>query len=402
MIHKIMNFSRSSVAILLISPLWSCAAQTAAPPSSSSGVPVVVAKVSQKLMPVEITSVGNVEPISTVAIKAQVSGELLDVHFKEGDFVRKGQLLFTIDSRTFQGQVATMQANIEKDEAQLKQAEANLARGTAQLEYARAEAKRYETLLQGGLVAANSSEQARSQAKALEESVRADAAAIENVRAMLVVDQHALAGAKLQLSYCTIYSPIDGRTGAVMLNPGNLIKPADVPMVIINQTNPIHVNFTVPQQYWPDIRKKNTNEGALRVAATVPQDPARPEQGRVIFVDNAVDATTGTLHMKASFENSDNRFLPGMFVSVVLRLSEEPNAKVVPTQALTEGQNGTFVYVVKSDNTVELRPVVSSRTHDGSAAIDSGLELDELVVTDGQTRLTPGAKVQIKNNGSGE
>ena len=395
-----MIFSRSLAAALLISPVWSCTANTAAPPSSN-GIPVVVAKVSQKLMPVEVTSVGNVEPISTVAIKAQISGELLEVHFNEGDFVRKGQLLFTIDSRIPRGQVATMQANIEKDEAQLKQAEANLAREIAQLEYARAESKRYATLQESGVIATSSSEQVRAQANALEESVRADRAAIDNVRAILVVDQHALGGARLQLSYCTIYSPIDGRTGAVMLKPGNLIKPVDVPIVIVNQTNPIYVNFTVPQQYWPDIRK-NMKEGVLHAAATVPQDPAHPKQGHVIFVDNAVDATTGTLHMKASFENSENQFLPGMFVNVVLRLSEQPNAKVVPTQALTEGQNGTFVYVVKSDNTVELRPVVSSRTHEGNAAIDSGLELDEIVVIDGQARLTSKSKVQIKNNISGQ
>ncbi len=376
--------------------LLGCTANTAAPPPPS-GVPVVVARVSQKLMPVEVTSVGNVEPISTVAIKAQISGELLEVHFKEGDFVRKGQLLFTIDSRIPQGQVGTMQANIEKDEAQLKQAEANLARDTAQLEYARAEAERYATLLKRGLVAADSSEQTRSQANALEESVRADRAAIENVRAILVVDQHALGGAKLQLSYCTIYSPIDGRTGAVMVKPGNLVKPVDVPIVVINQTSPIYVNFTVPQQYWPDI-KKNMNEGVLHVSAAVPQDSGHPKQGNVIFVDNAVDATTATLHLKATFENSENQFLPGMFVSVLLRLSEQPNATVVPTQAVTEGQNGMFVYVVKPDNTVEMRPVASGHTYGGEAVIDSGLESNEVVVTDGQTRLVPGAKVQVTNN----
>jgi len=395
-----MKFLRSLSALSLVVLLWSCAAHTAPPPSSSS-VPVVVAKVSQKPMPVEVASVGNVEPVSTVAIKAQVSGELLEVHFKEGDFVHKGDLLFTIDSRSFQGQVGTMEANIEKDQAQLKQAEANLARDTAQLEYAQAESKRYATLQQRGLIATESSDQARSQASALEETLHADRAAIENVRAILSVDQHALTAAKLQLSYCSIHSPIDGRTGALMSKPGNLIKSADVPMVIINQTNPIYVNFTVPQQHWPEIRK-NMSVGALHVAAAVAQDPAHPRQGNVIFVDNAVDATTGTLHMKASFENTDNQFLPGMFVNVVLRLSEKPNTKIVPAQAVTEGQNGTFVYVVKPDNTVELRPVVSSRTHEGSAAIESGLELDELVVTDGQARLTPKSKVQIKNNAEEE
>jgi multidrug efflux system membrane fusion protein len=391
-----MNLSRTFAFALLISLLWGCTAHTAAPPPPS-GVPVVVAKVSNRVMPVEITSVGNVEPISTVAIKAQVSGELLEVHFKEGDFVHKGQLLFTIDSRPYQGQVGTVQANIVKDEAQLKQAEANLARDTAQLEYAQAESKRYANLFERGLIAKENSEQVLSQANAMDGSVRADRAAIENVRGILEVDQHALTAAKLQLSYCSIYSPIDGRTGAVMLKTGNLIKPADVAIVVINQTSPIYVNFTVPQQYWPEI-KKNMSQSVLHVAATAGQDTTHPKRGDVIFVDNAVDAATGTLHMKASFENSDNQFLPGMFVNVVLRLSEQPNAKVVPTQAITEGQNGTFVYVVKADNTVELRPVVSTRNNEGNAAIDSGLELNELVVVDGQARLTSKSKVQITNN----
>jgi len=185
----------------------------------------------------------------------------------------------------------------------------------------------------------------------------------------------------------------------VMLKPGNLIKSADAPIVVINQTNPIYVNFTVPQQYWPEIKKKI---GALHVTAAVAQDPNQPRQGNVIFVDNAVDATTGTLHMKASFENSENQFLPGMFVNVVLRLSEEPNTKVIPTQALTEGQNGTFVYVVKPDNSVELRPVVSTRSHEGMAAIDRGLDVGEVIVIDGQARLTPKSKVQIKNANGNE
>ena len=231
-------------------------------------------------MPVEVASVGNVEPISTVAVKAQVSGELLQVHFNEGDFVRKGQLLFTIDSRSFQGQVGTVEANMAKDQAQLKQVEANLARDTAQLEYVQAEAKRYATLLQRGLISADSAEQARSQSNAAEELVRADRAAIENVRAVLDVDQHALTAAKLQLSYSTIHSPIDGRTGAVMLKPGNLIKSADAPIVVINQTNPIYINFTVPQQHWPEI-KKNMNARGLRVTAAVAQDAAHPQQGNV-------------------------------------------------------------------------------------------------------------------------
>jgi multidrug efflux system membrane fusion protein len=338
-----------------------------------------------------------VEPISTVAIKAQISGQLLEVHFREGDFVRKGQLLFTIDPRPYEAAVAQIQANIGKDQAQLQQAEATLAHDNAQLEYARAESQRYATLVERGLIATDQSEQVKSQANALQESVRADRASIESARAVLGSDQSALDAAKLQLNYCTILSPIDGRTGAVMLKAGNLIKSADVPIVVINQVNPIYVNFGVPQQYWTEI-KKNVNEEELHVTAAVPQDPGHPKQGTVIFADNAVDPTTGNLHIRASFANSDNQFLPGMFLNVQLRLSEQPNAKVVPTQAVIQGSNGAFVYVLKGDNTVEARPVVSTHTYANESVIDSGLETNEIVVVDGQSRLTPGAKVQVQKN----
>jgi multidrug efflux system membrane fusion protein len=374
---------------------FGCSANpSAAPPPPS--VPVVVAKVGQKTMPLEVNSVGNVEAISTVAIKAQVSGYLLQVHFKEGDFVRKGQLLFTIDPRPFEAQVRQVEGTIARDQAGLQQAEANLARDTAQMEYAKTQVQRYNNLTQRGLIATETSEQTKSQAAVLEESVRADRAAIASARAALTGSQGALENAKVQLSFCTIYSPIDGRTGAVMLKPGNLIVAADAsPIVVIKQVDPIYVNFTVPQQYWNDVRQ-HFNEGDLHVRAAAPQGGSNAREGKVIFLDNAVDSTTGTLHIRASFQNADNHFLSGMFVNVVLQLSEQPNAKVVPTQAITEGQNGTFVYVVKSDNTVEARPVVTTHSSEGLAAIDRGLELDETVVTDGQTRLTPGAKVQIK------
>jgi multidrug efflux system membrane fusion protein len=184
-----------------------------------------------------------------------------------------------------------------------------------------------------------------------------------------------------------------------MVDAGNLIKSADVPIVVINQINPIYINFAVPQQYWADIKKNLTDE-VFRVRAMVPQDPEHPKQGTVIFVDNAVDTATGTLHMKASFDNAANQFIPGMFVNVQLRLSEQSNAKVVPTPAVTEGPNGKFVYVVKSDQTVEMRSVVSTYALAGESVIESGLERGEIVVVDGQTRLTPGAKVQITRNSS--
>jgi multidrug efflux system membrane fusion protein len=367
--------------------------QAAAPPPP--GVPVVVAKVTQQAMPVEVTAVGNVEAISTVSVRSQVSGQLLDVHFKEGDFVHKGQLLLTIDARPYLAQVEQAKGAIVRDQAQLQQAEANLARDSAQEAYARDQGQRYVTLMEKGLVPKESMEQIKSQAEAALQLLRADRAAIDSAKASLVLDQGTLNGANVQLSYCSIYSPIDGQTGAVMQKAGNLLKVADVPIVVINQIDPIYVNFTVPQQYWSDI-KKHAGGRALQVIARVPQDSGEPQHGTVTFVDNAVDPATGTIHLRASFENSKDRLWPGLFVNTVLRLSEQADATVVPTQAITQGQNGTFVYVVKPDNTVEPRPVVSSRTVGAFAVIDKGLQADEIVVTDGQTRLTKGAKIQIK------
>jgi multidrug efflux system membrane fusion protein len=371
-----------------------CAKNEAAPPPPP-GVPVVVSKVSQKLMPVEVSAVGNVEAISTVAIKSLVAGQLLDIHFKEGDFVTKGQLLVTIDPAPFEATVAQSQATLEKDRAQLQLAEANLARDTANQQYAQSQAQRYSTLNDKGLITKENAEQIRTQAAALSELVRADQAAVASMRANLSADEAALNAAKLQWSYCKIFSPIDGRTGTVMLKPGNLVKAADVPIVVINQVNPIYVNFTVVQQYWPEIKKRMA-AGSLKVKATVPQDTGQPLDGSVAFVDNAVDPTTGTIHLRASFENSQHRLWPGLFVNATLKLSEQPNATVVPSQAVVDGQNGSMVYVVKQDSTVEVRPVVSPRASGGLSVIDKGLEPGELVVIDGQTRLTNGAKVQVK------
>jgi multidrug efflux system membrane fusion protein len=365
--------------------------------SAPADIPVIVAKASQQAMPVEVTSVGNVEAIATVSVRSQVAGPLLEVHFKEGDFVHKGQLLLSIDPRPYQAQVDAAKGAIVRDQADEKQAEASLAKDSAQEAYARGEAQRYANLLEKGLIPKETAEQMKSQASVASEALSADRAAIDKARASLVLDQGTLNAANLQLSYCSIYSPIDGRTGAVMQKAGNLLKASDVPIVVINQVSPIDVNFTIPQQYWPEIKRHASAQG-LRVTATVPQDPGTPLQGAVTFVDNSIDPTTGTIHLRATFDNSQNRLWPGLFVNAVLRLSEQPNAVVVPMQAITQGQNGTIVYVVKAGNTVEARPVQSSRTVSGLAVIDQGIQPGELVVIDGQTRLTQNTKVQIKNN----
>lgn len=344
-----------------------CTRQQAAAPVRPPS-PVVVAKVTRKTMPVEVIAVGNVEAISTVSIKAQVAGELNDVRFQEGDFVRKGQVLLTIDPRPYQ--------------AALAQAQAALARDKAVAANDRAQARRYKQLQEEGVVAASDADTYTSAAESADAVVQADEAAVN--------------AAELNLEYCTISSPLDGRTGAVMVKAGNLIKVADVPIVVINQMNPIYVNFTVPQQYWPDIKERMAH-GTLGVTATIPQDSGAAVQGQLTFADNAVDPTTGTIHLRATFENANNRLWPGLFVNTVLTLSEQGNATVVPAQAIVPSQNGSVVYVVEPNGTVQQRSIVSDRSVQNEAVVTKGLEPGETVVVDGQVNLTNGARIEAKN-----
>jgi multidrug efflux system membrane fusion protein len=355
-------------ALAFVGLLGGCAKQQAAP-QPRPPIPVVVATVKTKAMPVEVIAVGHVEAYSTVSIEAQVPGQLLDVHFKEGDFVHKGQLLLTLDPRPY--------------EAALAQAKAALARDKATAVNNRLQAERYSKLLAEGIVPASQVESFTSAADASDAVLNADEASIKT--------------AQLNLEYCTIYSPIDGRTGALMLKPGNLVKVADVPIVVINQVNPIFVNFGVPQQFWPDIKKSMT-QGNLRAKATIPKDTETVEEGTVQFIDNAVDPTTGNIHLRAAFSNSQNRLWPGLYVNMVLRLSEQAGATVVPAQAIMLGDKGSFVYVVGSDKKVEPRTVVSARTIQGETVIENGLQAGETIVTDGQARLEPHARVEIKTS----
>jgi len=331
-------------------------------------VPVAVGAVTQKAVPVQLAVIGNVEPSSTVAVKAQVGGTLTSVHFTEGQDVRKGDLLFTIDPRPY--------------EAALRQAEANLARSTAQFDNARVEEKRYAELVKKGYVSQTQYEQVRTNAVALEATVFADKALVEN--------------AKLNLSYCTIRSPFTGRTGSLMVYEGNLIKAnADTPMVTINQIQPVNVSFAVPEDNLPEIKSYMAG-GALKVEAFLSKGDKNPAEGRLAFIENVVDTATGTIKLKGAFDNRDRRLWPGQFVHVVLTLTVQDKAVVVPTQAVQTGQQGSFVFVVKEDLTVEVRPVVVSRTSGQEAIIEKGLMPGDKVVTDGQIRLMPGAKVEIK------
>jgi len=347
-----------------------CAKQQAAGPVVRPSIPVMVAKVTQKSMPVTLEAIGSVEAYSTVLIRSQIAGQLLDVHFKDGDFITKGQLLFTIDSSLY--------------DAALAQAQAALAHDKAVAAYNRVEAGRYKTLSDQGVVSAEQVDNYGSSADSSEALVKADEAAIQT--------------AQINVSFCKIYAPISGRTGAVMVKPGNLVKVGDVAMVVVNQINPVYVDFAVPQDSLADV-KRYMAQRPLSVEATVPNDPGVVEQGTLTFVDNAVDVTTGTIHLKATFANEKNRLWPGLYVGTVLELSQEPNATVVPLQAITSGQqNKQLVYVVKPDSTVEARSITTKRTIGNEAVIAQGLNPGETVVTDGQMRLAPGTKIQVRED----
>ena len=339
--------------------------QAAAPPPAP--VPVRVARVALKTVPVELRAIGSVEALSTVSIKSKVAGELTAVHFREGQDVHKGDLLFEIDRRPFQ--------------VALEQVEAALARDQARLSNARLQASRYAKLYQEGVASREQADQTRTDLESLEATVRADQAAIDK--------------AKLDLSYCNIFAPGDGRTGSLLVNEGNLVKANDDPaLVILNQFTPIYVSFAVPERNLADI-KRFLAVGRLPVVAQIAADQ-QPETGSLSFLDNSVDSATGTIRLKGTFANPSRRLWPGQFVNVVLRLSEQPNAVVVPSEALQTGQAGQFVFVVKNENVVESRPVSIGRSVQGITIVEKGLAPGEVVVTDGQLRLVPGAKIQIK------
>ena len=294
---------------------------------------------------------------------------LMKAHFKEGQNVKQGQLLFTIDPRPL--------------EATLKQAEATLARDSAQLQNAREQARRYADLVKKQYVSQEQYDKIRADADAAEAVVQADHAVVEN--------------AKVQLSYCYIYSPLDGQVGSLLVNEGNLVRVNDgTPLVVINQLTPVNVTFSVPEQNLVDI-KRHMAAGQLKVKAAFPSDEGQPEEGSLTFVDNAVDRSTGTIKLKAEFSNKERRLWPGQYINVALTLSTQADAVVIPSEAVQVGPEGQQVFVVKADKRVEVRPVTVARTNEGEAIIAKGLQPGEQVVREGQFLLGPGARVDVKN-----
>ena len=342
-------------------------AQDAKPARTAPDIPVSVATVAQQTVAVRIQAIGNAEAYATVALKARVDGQIVEVNFKEGQEVRKGAVLFKIDSRPF--------------EATLRQAEANLIRDTAQKEQTRSQERRYQELLQKNFVSKEAYAQIRTNADSAQAVAAATKAAVDNAR--------------LQLEYCTIRSPIDGFVGKVMLQMGNMVKANDTnPLVVINQVRPIYVNFAVPEQHLSAIRGYMGKQ-TLSVEAQPPNSDKPAAGGTLSFVDNAVDNTTGTIKLKAVFPNKDHALWPGLFVNVNLKLYDQKNALVVPSQAVQTGPDGQYAYVVQPDMSTEVRKVAVERVDGDNAIVASGLRSGETVVVKGQLRLVPGSKVVI-------
>jgi multidrug efflux system membrane fusion protein len=339
----------------------------AALPKTAPAVPVSVAVVVAKTVPVRLRAIGNVEPYTTVAVKARIDGQIVAVHFKEGQEVRKGETLFEIDRRPFEAQLALAQANLGKDRALL--------------DHANEQQKRYKDLLDKKFVSPDAYAQIRTNAETAAAQLRADEAAIDSAR--------------LQIGYCTIRSPITGYAGKIQIQEGNLVKANDtISLVVINQVVPINVSFSVPEQTLSAVRKYQA-DGELTVSAQVPNGGLAPVAGKLSFVDNTTDASTGTIKLKAEFPNIDKSLWPGQFVDVVLTLTHQENAIVVPVTAVQNGPNGQYVFIVKPDHSVDLRDIKIARSEGDFAVMASGLQPGETVVTVGQLRLAPGMKITI-------
>jgi multidrug efflux system membrane fusion protein len=366
--------------------LSGCQQQQAKSMGAPPVVPVSVSKVTEESVPTELRVVGTVEASSIVQVKSQVAGQLMRVAFTEGQNVSKGDLLFQIDPRPYEDALRQAEAAVTRDRAQIAQSEAALSRDNAQAKFNESDAARYAELQKEGLASKSQFDQSKTGADVAREVARVSQANMES-------DVAAVAAAKLNVDYCAIHAPISGRAGNLLVQAGNLVKVNDVPLVIIHQVTPIFVNFSVPEQHLAAIRRLSSSR-KLAVQVFARDNPDHAATGQLSVIDNTVDSTTGTIHLKATFENQERALWPGQFVTVVLTLDTIQNATVIPAEAVQAGQQGPFVYVVKADHTVENRPVTVGRTFGKKTLVEKGVAPGDTVVTDGQLRLFPGAQVQ--------
>lgn len=369
MIFSIQSVTRGilmTVCVVSMSASAGCAKKAEKPKGRPPAL-VMTAAASQQDVPLQLKAIGTMEASESVVVKTQISGELIKVAFREGQDVQKGALLFQLDPRSYQ--------------AALRRAEAALARDRVIVANARRDYERYSQLVKDGIVTQEQSEGYRTKAESAAADVSADQAAVDNARE--------------QLGYCTITSPIGGRLGVLAVDRGNVVKANETVLVTINKLSPIHASFTIPEKELSEV-KHRLSGGRLAVEVEVPGNAVIKEKGVVTFFDNTVDPATGTIRLKASFENSNKQLWPGQFVNLSITLTVKNNAVVVPSQAIQTGQKGQFVFVVKQDATAEMRPVVAGPVSAGMTVIETGLQSGELVVIDGQMRVVPGGKVEIK------
>jgi len=419
----------SGVALLLVAALLEgCsngASENAQAKTPKEAIPVTIDTAVSKSVPVQLRMVGTVQAYASVTLKSQLDGEVAHIHFVEGQEVKKGDLLFTLDQRPFEAVLHQAEANLGRDAAQLaqaeaavaqtmaaeKQAEANLARDTAQLENAMTQLRRYNGLIDDGAISKELYDQVRTTAAALEATIQADQAAVtsarasiraaqatvENIKAVIKADQAVVENARVQLGYTTIRAPMDARAGNLLVRVGSAVKARDdtAQMLVLNQIHPIYVSFSVPEQYLPDV-KKYLAAGSVRVQAVPRGQDSSPAMGALTFVNNTVDPTTGTIQLKATFPNQEGTLWPGQFVTVILTLTVQRDVVVIPSQAIQTGQQGQYVYVMRSDLTVESRLITVDRTFGAETVVAKGIAPGEKVVTDGQLRLVPGARVEAK------
>lgn len=360
--------------------------------------PVLVASAVTQDVPVYLDAIGKTVAREVVSIQPQVSGRVTGIHFADGADVKRGDLLFTIDPRPLEVSLEQARANLARNLALKKQAEANLARTTAQAKTGEVEARRYAQLVEQGVVSKQQFDQVRTNAEALNASVSADAAAVRSAEQVIKADEAAIKSARVELSYCYIHSPIDGRAGQRLVDIGNVVNPGNLgnatSMLVIQRVDPIYADFTVPQNDLSNVQR-NLAQGTLRAEVRLPDEPDNPVVGELTFLDNAVQNATGTVNLRATIPNRDRKFWPGRFVNIRLVLNTLRDAVLVPATAPQMSAKGEFVYVVTNDLTAELRPVATGQRQGDRVVIAQGLKAGERIVFQGQIAVTPGGKVSI-------
>jgi multidrug efflux system membrane fusion protein len=359
-------------------------------------IAVLVAKAVTRDVPITAEVIGNVEASSAVTLRPQISGQVMSAHFSEGEFVNKGQLMITLDARALEAQLKQLEAQILRDQAALQQATAALARDKAQQQNAQSQLERAEQLWKQGILSKEQHDQFSTTVAAMSATLQADQAAIESAKASIAASRASVENQRVQISYTKLYAPISGRTGTLVVKPGNVVQANQTEIATINQVQPVYVTFALPEVNLAVLRVNGNKK--LNVTAT-PGEGGAKESGNLAFFENAVDPTTGTIKLKATFPNKERHLWPGQFVLVTLQLGERTNATLVPNQAVQSGQEGTFVYIVKEDQRVDVRPVVTAQRVGEETVIERGLEPGETVVTEGTLRLVPGARIQVREPG---